>query len=137
KDHAVSYSNTSVPIRKWVAKPSTLPSVFSSYDVGLGHNLFSVGQFCDGDLEDAFRSKTCNRLTSRERAREEYLCVLFGTSLYDNALTTPVGYFEKRSLEVSINSAAQPTPNNDDTPSLSSIIIKDHEAPPFVSSSEE
>ncbi|GKA81545.1 integrase, catalytic region, zinc finger, CCHC-type containing protein [Tanacetum coccineum] len=26
---------------------------------GLRHNLFSVGQFCDGDLEVAFRSKTC------------------------------------------------------------------------------
>ncbi|GJV18385.1 integrase, catalytic region, zinc finger, CCHC-type containing protein [Tanacetum coccineum] len=25
----------------------------------LGHNLFSVGQFCDGDLKVAFRSKTC------------------------------------------------------------------------------
>nr|GEW49964.1 putative reverse transcriptase domain-containing protein [Tanacetum cinerariifolium] len=25
----------------------------------LGHNLFSVGQFCDGDLEVAIRSKTC------------------------------------------------------------------------------
>ncbi|GJT19109.1 retrovirus-related pol polyprotein from transposon TNT 1-94 [Tanacetum coccineum] len=29
------------------------------YVEGLGHNLFSVGQFCDGDLEVAFRSKTC------------------------------------------------------------------------------
>ncbi|GJT13445.1 retrovirus-related pol polyprotein from transposon TNT 1-94 [Tanacetum coccineum] len=29
------------------------------YFEGLGHNLFSVGQFCDGDLEVAFRSKTC------------------------------------------------------------------------------
>ncbi|GJZ72875.1 hypothetical protein Tco_0637021 [Tanacetum coccineum] len=28
------------------------------FAVGLGHNLFSVGQFCDGDLEVAFRSKT-------------------------------------------------------------------------------
>nr|GEX61048.1 integrase, catalytic region, zinc finger, CCHC-type, peptidase aspartic, catalytic [Tanacetum cinerariifolium] len=26
---------------------------------GLGHNLFIVGQFCDGDLEVAFCSKTC------------------------------------------------------------------------------
>ncbi|GJR68217.1 retrovirus-related pol polyprotein from transposon TNT 1-94 [Tanacetum coccineum] len=26
---------------------------------GLGHNLFSVGQYCDGDLEVAFRSNTC------------------------------------------------------------------------------
>ncbi|GJX92329.1 hypothetical protein Tco_0345655 [Tanacetum coccineum] len=29
------------------------------YVEGLGHNLFSVGQFCDGNLEVAFRSKTC------------------------------------------------------------------------------
>ncbi|GJT60508.1 retrovirus-related pol polyprotein from transposon TNT 1-94 [Tanacetum coccineum] len=29
------------------------------YVKGLGHSLFSVGQFCDGDLEVAFRSKTC------------------------------------------------------------------------------
>ncbi|GJV55189.1 integrase, catalytic region, zinc finger, CCHC-type containing protein [Tanacetum coccineum] len=29
------------------------------YVEGLGHNLFSVGQFCDGDLEVAFLSKTC------------------------------------------------------------------------------
>ncbi|GJZ96054.1 hypothetical protein Tco_0668388 [Tanacetum coccineum] len=29
------------------------------YVEGLGHNLFSVRQFCNGDLEVAFRSKTC------------------------------------------------------------------------------
>ncbi|GJT49813.1 retrovirus-related pol polyprotein from transposon TNT 1-94 [Tanacetum coccineum] len=29
------------------------------YVEGLGHNLFSVGQFYDGDLEVAFRSNTC------------------------------------------------------------------------------
>ncbi|GJY49595.1 retrovirus-related pol polyprotein from transposon TNT 1-94 [Tanacetum coccineum] len=29
------------------------------YVGGLGHNLFSVGQFWDGDLEVAFRSNTC------------------------------------------------------------------------------
>ncbi|GKF24999.1 integrase, catalytic region, zinc finger, CCHC-type containing protein, partial [Tanacetum coccineum] len=28
------------------------------YVEGLGHNIFSVGQFCDGDLEVAFPSKT-------------------------------------------------------------------------------
>nr|GEU63877.1 hypothetical protein [Tanacetum cinerariifolium] len=27
--------------------------------LGLGHNLFSVGQFCDSDLEVAFRQHTC------------------------------------------------------------------------------
>nr|GFA22563.1 hypothetical protein [Tanacetum cinerariifolium] len=35
-------------------------TIFHVYYVeGLGHNLSSVGQFCDGDLEVAFRSKTC------------------------------------------------------------------------------
>ncbi|GJZ32817.1 retrovirus-related pol polyprotein from transposon TNT 1-94 [Tanacetum coccineum] len=29
------------------------------YVEGLGHNLFSVGQFCDRDLEVTFRSNTC------------------------------------------------------------------------------
>nr|GEZ23963.1 hypothetical protein [Tanacetum cinerariifolium] len=29
------------------------------YVKGLGHNLFSVGQFCDSDLEVAFRQHTC------------------------------------------------------------------------------
>ncbi|GKB01846.1 hypothetical protein Tco_0829890, partial [Tanacetum coccineum] len=29
------------------------------YIEGLNHNLFSVGQFCDADLEVAFRKSTC------------------------------------------------------------------------------
>ncbi|GJY27833.1 hypothetical protein Tco_0403600 [Tanacetum coccineum] len=33
--------------------------VKTRFAVGLGHNLFSIGQFCDGDLEVSFRSKTC------------------------------------------------------------------------------
>ncbi|GJW79573.1 hypothetical protein Tco_0143548 [Tanacetum coccineum] len=33
-DNVVAYSDTPVPIRKWVAKPSTIPSVFSSCDEG-------------------------------------------------------------------------------------------------------
>ncbi|GKD30600.1 retrovirus-related pol polyprotein from transposon TNT 1-94 [Tanacetum coccineum] len=58
-----SNSNTPVTTQKWVAKLSTIPSAFVSCDAcdptRLGHNLFSVGQFCDGDLEVAFRSNTC------------------------------------------------------------------------------
>ncbi|GJU58719.1 retrovirus-related pol polyprotein from transposon TNT 1-94 [Tanacetum coccineum] len=46
-------------------------------------------------------------------------------------------YFEKRSPDVSINSATQTTLHNNDTPSSSSIIVEDNEAPPSVSSSEE
>nr|GEY10630.1 hypothetical protein [Tanacetum cinerariifolium] len=46
-------------------------------------------------------------------------------------------YFEKRSLEVFINSAKELIPNNNDTPSSSLIIVEDQEAPPFMSSLEE
>ncbi|GJZ27270.1 retrovirus-related pol polyprotein from transposon TNT 1-94 [Tanacetum coccineum] len=39
------------------------------YIEGLNHNLFSVGQFCDADLEVAFRKSTC------------YICDLKGNDL--------------------------------------------------------
>ncbi|GKD05193.1 hypothetical protein Tco_1180167 [Tanacetum coccineum] len=37
-------------------------------------------------------------------------------------------YFEKRSSDVSINSAAQQVHNHEDSPSTSSIIVEEHEA---------
>nr|GEY85925.1 retrovirus-related Pol polyprotein from transposon TNT 1-94 [Tanacetum cinerariifolium] len=40
-----------------VPKNVTISQVY--YVEGLGHNLFSVGQFCDSDLEVAFRQHTC------------------------------------------------------------------------------
>ncbi|GJY24082.1 integrase, catalytic region, zinc finger, CCHC-type containing protein [Tanacetum coccineum] len=43
-DSSISYKRTVVQIVLWVY-----------YVEGLGHNLFSVGQFCDSDLEVAFR----------------------------------------------------------------------------------
>ncbi|GKG09012.1 hypothetical protein Tco_0334844, partial [Tanacetum coccineum] len=46
-------------------------------------------------------------------------------------------YFEKRSSEVSINSAAQQVHNNEDSTSKSSIIIEEQEAPPIVTTSKE
>ncbi|GJY12523.1 retrovirus-related pol polyprotein from transposon TNT 1-94 [Tanacetum coccineum] len=46
-------------------------------------------------------------------------------------------YFEKRSSDVSINSAAQQVHNHEDSPSTSSIIVEEHEAPPIVTTSEE
>ncbi|GJY87859.1 retrovirus-related pol polyprotein from transposon TNT 1-94, partial [Tanacetum coccineum] len=45
--------------------PKATNEVFSASSLShdssqsLGHNLFSIGQFCDGDLEVAFRSNTC------------------------------------------------------------------------------
>ncbi|GKD01520.1 retrovirus-related pol polyprotein from transposon TNT 1-94 [Tanacetum coccineum] len=46
-------------------------------------------------------------------------------------------YFEKRSFDTSINSAAQQVYNHEDSPSTSLIIVEEHEAPPIVTTSEE
>ncbi|GKE77022.1 hypothetical protein Tco_1543142 [Tanacetum coccineum] len=41
----------------YVISDSVISRVY--YVEGLGHNLFSVGQFCDSDLEVAFRKHSC------------------------------------------------------------------------------
>ncbi|GKA43836.1 retrovirus-related pol polyprotein from transposon TNT 1-94 [Tanacetum coccineum] len=46
-------------------------------------------------------------------------------------------YFEKRSSETSINFVAQQVHNYEDSPSTSSIVIEEHEAPPIVTTSKE
>ncbi|GJR19930.1 retrovirus-related pol polyprotein from transposon TNT 1-94 [Tanacetum coccineum] len=70
------------------------------YVKGLGHNLFSVGQFWDGDLEVAFRSNTCyvrnmegdDLLTG---ARESNLYTI---SISDMAASSPVCLMSKATL---------------------------------------
>ncbi|GJZ96939.1 retrovirus-related pol polyprotein from transposon TNT 1-94 [Tanacetum coccineum] len=46
-------------------------------------------------------------------------------------------YFEKRSFGTPINSAAQSTQFHEDSPSTSSIIVENHEAPPIETTSDE
>ncbi|GKC37870.1 retrovirus-related pol polyprotein from transposon TNT 1-94 [Tanacetum coccineum] len=48
---------TSNPLMAGSLPKTTKPTVY--YVEGLGHNLFYVGQFCDADLEVAFRKNTC------------------------------------------------------------------------------
>nr|GEV59207.1 retrovirus-related Pol polyprotein from transposon TNT 1-94 [Tanacetum cinerariifolium] len=57
------------------------------YVEGLNHNLFSVGQFCDADLEVAFRKSTCyirdlkgNDLLTGSRGMELYSITLQDTN---------------------------------------------------------
>ncbi|GJZ38903.1 retrovirus-related pol polyprotein from transposon TNT 1-94 [Tanacetum coccineum] len=50
------YVNATCPSTKHLGNV-TISQVY--YVKGLGHNLFSVGLFCDSDLEDAFRKHTC------------------------------------------------------------------------------
>nr|GEW48099.1 retrovirus-related Pol polyprotein from transposon TNT 1-94 [Tanacetum cinerariifolium] len=64
---SVTASRRDCPIhrRLWVLKAHDQKSQASNYfreevsGNGLNHNLFSVGQFCDADLEVAFRKLTC------------------------------------------------------------------------------
>jgi hypothetical protein len=67
------------------------------YVEGLGHNLFSVGQFCDGDLEVAFREKTCfvrdlqgNDLMSGSRGSN-----LYTIPMSDMIASSPICLFSK------------------------------------------
>nr|GFA32761.1 integrase, catalytic region, zinc finger, CCHC-type, peptidase aspartic, catalytic [Tanacetum cinerariifolium] len=53
------------------------------YVEGLNHNLFSVGQFCDADLEVAFRKSTC---FIRDLKGNDFLTGSRGTDLYSITL---------------------------------------------------
>ncbi|GKE31697.1 integrase, catalytic region, zinc finger, CCHC-type containing protein, partial [Tanacetum coccineum] len=64
----LSAKNKVVQIILWIVDSScskhmtgdrSLLKTFVEKFIGLGHNLFSVEQFCDGDLEVVLRSKTC------------------------------------------------------------------------------
>ncbi|GKF73776.1 hypothetical protein Tco_0220108 [Tanacetum coccineum] len=46
-------------------------------------------------------------------------------------------YFEKKFFDTPINFAAQPTQIHEDSPSTSSIIVDEYEAPPIVTTSDE
>ncbi|GKE53167.1 retrovirus-related pol polyprotein from transposon TNT 1-94, partial [Tanacetum coccineum] len=69
------------------------------YVKGLNHNLFSVGQFCDADLEVAFRKSTCfvkdlqgNDLLTGNRGSD-----LYTISLQKMTSSTPICFMAKAS----------------------------------------
>nr|GEX21897.1 putative ribonuclease H-like domain-containing protein [Tanacetum cinerariifolium] len=59
---------------------------------GLGHNLFSVGQFCDADLEVAFRRNTCfiRDLDGVDLLKGNHSINLYTINLYDMASASPI-----------------------------------------------
>nr|GEV03792.1 hypothetical protein [Tanacetum cinerariifolium] len=67
------------------------------YAEGLGHNLFSIGQFCDGDLEVAFRSKTCyvRNLKGDDLLTGGHESNLYTISISDMAASLPVCLMSK------------------------------------------
>ncbi|GJZ48553.1 retrovirus-related pol polyprotein from transposon TNT 1-94 [Tanacetum coccineum] len=69
------------------------------YVEGLGHNLFSVGKFCGGDLEVAFRSKTCyvRNLEGDDLLTGDRDSNLYIISIPDMAASSPVCLMSKAS----------------------------------------
>ncbi|GJU45472.1 retrovirus-related pol polyprotein from transposon TNT 1-94 [Tanacetum coccineum] len=59
---------------------------------GLGHNLFSVGQFCDADLEVAFRRNTCfvRNLEGVDLLKGNYTTNLYTINLHEMASASPI-----------------------------------------------
>ncbi|GJT94161.1 retrovirus-related pol polyprotein from transposon TNT 1-94 [Tanacetum coccineum] len=59
---------------------------------GLGHNLFSVGQFCDSDLEVAFRRNTCfvRNLKGVDLLKGNRTTNLYTINLYEMASASPI-----------------------------------------------
>ncbi|GJY05354.1 retrovirus-related pol polyprotein from transposon TNT 1-94 [Tanacetum coccineum] len=69
------------------------------YVEGLGHNLFSVGQFCDADLEVEFRKNTCfiRNLEGVDLLFESRDTKLYIISLDDMLKTSPICLLSKAS----------------------------------------
>nr|GEU59421.1 hypothetical protein [Tanacetum cinerariifolium] len=59
---------------------------------GLGHNLFSVGQFCDSDLEVAFRRNACFiiNLERVDLLKRDCSTNLYTINLHDMASASPI-----------------------------------------------
>nr|GEU78427.1 integrase, catalytic region, zinc finger, CCHC-type, peptidase aspartic, catalytic [Tanacetum cinerariifolium] len=97
------------------------------YVEGLNHNLFSVGQFCDADLEVAFRKSTCfvrdlqdnDLLTDAHVPSQQELDLLFGP-LYDEFFTAG---------NSSVNKSSSLTNNSNQQDTQPTINIQPTSAP--------
>ncbi|GJY44314.1 retrovirus-related pol polyprotein from transposon TNT 1-94 [Tanacetum coccineum] len=69
------------------------------YVEGLGHNLFSVGQFCDSDLEVAFRKHTCfvRDLEGVDLIKGSHGTNLYTISVEDMMRSSPICLLSKAS----------------------------------------
>nr|GFA01222.1 hypothetical protein [Tanacetum cinerariifolium] len=84
-------SNPMEPTIKWF--PNSTSLLGRVYFVeGLGHNLFSVGQFCDSDLEVAFRRDACfvRNLEGVDLLKGDRLTNLYTINLHEMAFASPI-----------------------------------------------
>nr|GFA48216.1 hypothetical protein [Tanacetum cinerariifolium] len=79
---------------------------------GLGHNLFSVGQFCDSDLEVAFRRDACfiRNLEGVDLLKGDCLTNLYTINLHEMASASPICLMARKSKRAS--HPPKPVPNS-------------------------
>nr|GFD16377.1 integrase, catalytic region, zinc finger, CCHC-type, peptidase aspartic, catalytic [Tanacetum cinerariifolium] len=93
-------SNAMEPKIKWFPNSTSLLGRLSRFLYGastqvvprLGHNLFSVGQFCDLDLEVAFRRNACfvRNLEGVDLLKGDHLTNLYTINLHEMASASPI-----------------------------------------------
>nr|GFB70067.1 copia protein [Tanacetum cinerariifolium] len=84
-------SNAMEPKIKWF--PNSTSLLDRVYFVkGLGHNLFSVGQFCDSDLEITFRRNACfvKNLEGVDLLKGDRSTNLYTINLHEMASASPI-----------------------------------------------
>nr|GEV98866.1 retrovirus-related Pol polyprotein from transposon TNT 1-94 [Tanacetum cinerariifolium] len=142
-------ANETEPKHSWGSTSSNVSSSlidYSDYKIGnvtisrvyfvegLGHNLFSVGQFCDSDLEVAFHQHTC---FIRNLDVVDLLTGLRGNNLYtlslqDMMASSPI-YFDKLTAMASEQSSSGPTLNEMIPATISSgLVQKSSSSTPYV-----
>nr|GEZ99941.1 hypothetical protein [Tanacetum cinerariifolium] len=83
---------------------------------GLGHNLFLVGQFCDADLEVAFRRNTCfiRDLDGVDLLKGDRSTNLYTINLYNIASASPICLMARatptKSVSITHENSAAKTP---------------------------
>ncbi|GJR20000.1 retrovirus-related pol polyprotein from transposon TNT 1-94 [Tanacetum coccineum] len=100
--NAIDVPSSSSLVNDRLSRLSSAGNVIISrvyYVEGLGHNLFSVGQFCDVDMEVAFRKNTCfirnlDGVDLLSRSRDTNFCTI---SLDDMLKTSPICLLSKAS----------------------------------------
>nr|GEV75125.1 retrovirus-related Pol polyprotein from transposon TNT 1-94 [Tanacetum cinerariifolium] len=73
-----------------LSKPRSFLRVY--FVEGLGHNLFSIGQFCDSDLEVAFRRNACfiRNLEGVDLLSGNHTINLYTINLHEMAYASPI-----------------------------------------------
>nr|GFA07206.1 integrase, catalytic region, zinc finger, CCHC-type, peptidase aspartic, catalytic [Tanacetum cinerariifolium] len=96
-DNACTSNAIEPKIKRFPNSTSLLDRVY--FVEGLGHNLFSVGQFCDSDLEVAFRRNACfvRNLEGVDLLKGDHSTNLYTINLQEMASASPICLMDRAS----------------------------------------